>query len=245
MHRACVWQTSDNQRSAPLNESTNDPVTKCRTPYGVGVLLWCGPRHIGGFVNRVSPMRIRLALIIVLTAVSCGASGQIFRTVDANGNVVFTDIAPVDRSGQPPATAVTVPPTNTVPAPAAPAARANETPAAADAPFYTTLAVVSPANGETVRDNAGNVRIEVTSTPPLRTGDRLLLILNGSPNAAEAVNGVFQLSHVDRGTHAAGVRIVDGNGKTVMEGNPITFHLMRAAASPTTPVPLPRPSSAN
>ncbi len=46
-------------------------------------------------------MGIRLALIIGLAAASCVAQAEIYKTVDANGNVVFTDIAPVDRSGAP------------------------------------------------------------------------------------------------------------------------------------------------
>lgn len=190
-------------------------------------------------------MRIRLALIVVLTAVSCGASGQIFRTVDANGNVVFTDIPPVDRSGQTPSTAVTVPPTNTVPAPPAAAARTNDTPALSTEAPYTAVNVVSPADGDTIRDNAGNVRIEAATTPPLRADQRLLLILNGTQSAVEAVNGVFQLSNVDRGSHTVSVRVVDRDGRTIIESRTTTFHLMRATVSPTTPVPLPRPTSAN
>ncbi len=190
-------------------------------------------------------MRVRLALIVVLTAVSCGASGQIFRTVDANGNVVFTDIAPVDRSGQTPSTAVTVPPTNTVPAPAAPAARTNDAPAVTAEVPYTAVTVVSPPDGESIRENAGNVRIEAATTPPLRADHRLLLILNGTPSGVAAVNGVFQLSNVDRGSHTVSVRVVDRDGGTIIESRTTTFHLMRAAASPTTPVPLPRPTSGN
>jgi Domain of unknown function (DUF4124) len=190
-------------------------------------------------------MHIRLALIVVLTAASCGASGQIFRTVDANGNVVFTDIAPVDRSGQTPSTAVTVPPTNTVPALPTPAPRANDAPAATAAAYYTAVTVVSPADGDTVRDNAGNVRIEVATTPLLRADHRLLLILDGSLSGVEATNGAFALSNVDRGTHTASVRVVDRDGSTIVETNPMTFHLMRVAVSPTTPVPLPRPTNAN
>ena len=46
-------------------------------------------------------MDSRLALILVLAAVAPTALGEIYKTVDANGNVVFTDIAPADRSGQP------------------------------------------------------------------------------------------------------------------------------------------------
>lgn len=221
-----------------------DPVTNFPTLTESGFFYRAGGGILAASSTRVPSMRVRLALIVALTAVSCGASGQIFRTVDANGNVVFTDIAPVDRSGQTPSTAVTVPPTNTVPAPAAPAARANDAPPAPPA-VYTAVSVVSPNDGDTIRENAGNVRIETATTPPLRADHRLVLILNGSPSAVEAVNGVFQLSNVDRGSHTVSVRVVDRDGGTIMDSRTTTFHLMRATVSPTTPVPLPRPTSAN
>ncbi len=65
------------------------------------------------------------------------------------------------------------------------------------------------AEDETIRDNAGNVQIEAAITPPLRSDHRLLLVLDGTPTEVEAVNGVFELSNVDRGTHTAGARAVD------------------------------------
>lgn len=183
-------------------------------------------------------MRIRLALILVLAALPLGAFGQIFRTVDANGNVVFTDIPPVDRSGS---TQVTVPPVNTVPPLAAPPTSANNAPAQTSPGYYTQLIVVSPAADEAIRDNAGNVRIEVAVTPPLRPDHRLLLVLDGSLIDVEAVSGVFELTNVDRGTHTAGARVVDRDGNAIIESNATTFHLMRVGVSPTVPIAPPRP----
>lgn len=185
-------------------------------------------------------MRIRLALIFVVACASLGASAQIFRTVDANGNVVFTDIAPVDRSGQGAPAQVTVPPVNTVPALAVPATP-NNAPAAASPGYYTKLSIVAPAADETIRENAGNVRIEAAIAPPLRPDHRLLLVVDGALSAVDAVNGVFELSNVDRGTHTAALRIVDRDGAVLIESDPTTFHLMRVSVSPTVPIAPPTP----
>ena len=174
-------------------------------------------------------MGTRLALIIALAVASSAAFGQIYKTVDANGNVVFTDIAPVDRSGQPAPTEVSVSPMNTYDPPAVPATQSNASSAPTTPGYYAQLEVVSPAEDETIRDNAGNLQIEVAITPPLRADHRLLLVLDGTATEVEALNGVFELSNVDRGTHTAGARAVDRQGNVIIESNPTTFNLMRVA----------------
>lgn len=190
-------------------------------------------------------MHIRLALILIFTGASLGASGQIFRTVDANGNVVFTDVAPVDRTGQTQSTEVTVPQVNTVPGRPVPAPPANAAPAATGPGYYTQLRVVSPANDATIRDNAGNVRIEFSLAPQLRSDHTLMLLLDGSPTQIAAVNGVFELANVDRGTRTVRARVVDRAGSVIIESDPTTFHLMRVAVAPTVPIAPPRPPIVN
>ena len=183
-------------------------------------------------------MDSRLALILVLAAVSPTALGEIYKTVDANGNVVFTDIAPVDRSGQPAPQAVSVQPINSYePPPAAATQPSAPPPSSGDVGYYAQLEVISPAEDETIRDNAGNVQIQVAIAPQLRADHRLLLVLDGSATEVEAVNGVFELSNVDRGTHTAAGRVVDRQGNVVIESNPATFNLMRVAVPPLVPTP--------
>jgi hypothetical protein len=185
-------------------------------------------------------IRLALIMIIALAAASSAASGQIYKTVDANGNVVYTDIAPVDRSGQPTPQAVTVQPMNTYEPPVAPATQSNSSTSAPATPgYYSQLEVISPAEDDTIRDNAGNVQIEVAITPPLRADHRLLLVLDGTATEVEALNGVFELSNVDRGTHTAGARAVDRQGNVIIESNPMTFHLMRVSVDNGPPVVTP------
>ena len=188
-------------------------------------------------------MDSRLVLILVLTATPTAAFGEIYKTIDANGNVVFTDIAPVDRSGQAAPQEVTVPQVNSYEPPPLPAAQPNTAPSpSGDMGYYAQLEVISPAEDETIRDNAGNVQIQVALAPQLRADHRLLLVLDGSATEVEAVNGVFELSNVDRGTHTAGGRVVDRQGNVVIESNPTTFNLMRYALQPNDAVPTPHTS---
>jgi len=185
-------------------------------------------------------MDSRLALILVLAAVSPTAVGEIYKTVDANGNVVFTDIAPIDRSGQPPAKPVTVEPINSYEPPPASVAQPNAAPPpSGDVGYYAQLEVISPAEDETIRDNSGDVQIQVAISPQLRADHRLLLVFDGNQTEVEAINGVFELSNVDRGTHTVGGRVVDRQGNVVMESNPATFNLMRVSLGPQDHTPTP------
>lgn len=184
-------------------------------------------------------MGIRLALILGLVAASCVAQAEIYKTVDANGNVVFTDIAPVDRTGVAPPQAVTVEPMNTY-EPATPAATEDaESDEATAQSYYTQLDVVSPAPDEAVRDNAGNIEVQVALTPVLRAGHRLLLVFDGEDTEIEAMSGAFELTNVDRGTHTVGARVVDRRGRELIESAASTFNVMRYATPQKPPIPTP------
>jgi hypothetical protein len=189
-------------------------------------------------------MRIGLALILGFAAFSGAAvaQDQIYRTVDANGNVVFTDVPPVNRQGQPDGQKVTVEPSNTYEPPvlaAPPQSQASSDSGVSS--YYSELTVVAPVEDATIRDNAGEVLIQAVSTPSLRSDHRMLLVMDGAPTEVEAIDGVFQLSNVDRGTHTAGARIVNGEGVVQIESSGVTFHLLRYALPPESSRPVPTP----
>ena len=182
----------------------------------------------------------RTAVLLTLAGLSPAVLGEIYKTVDANGNVVFTDIAPVDRSGQPAAQPVTVEPVNSYQPPSAPVSQQGDAPPQSDeVGYYEQVDVISPAEDETIRDNSGNVQIQIAISPRLRGDHRLMLILDGADIGLEAVNGVFELSNVDRGTHTAAGRVLDRQGNTVVESSPVTFNLMRVALGPENATPTP------
>jgi hypothetical protein len=185
---------------------------------------------------------LALILGIVAFAGTAVAQDQIYRTVDANGNVVFTDVPPVNRQGQPDGKKVTVEPSNTYEPPEVTAPASGSTSSGSGASnYYSELAVVAPVEDATIRDNAGEVLIQAVVTPQLRSDHRMLLVMDGAPTEVEAVDGVFELSNLDRGTHTAGARIVNGDGVVQIESPAVTFHLLRYAL-PETPAPMPKPA---
>ncbi len=173
----------------------------------------------------------RLLVTAVIATLVGSAWAEIFKSVDENGNVVFSDLPPAGDAAEP----VTVEPVNSYDTAQATPPSAPTTGAAAtiDADYYGIFRITDPATDTAIRDNAGNVAITFTLMPGLRGDHRLQLLLDGTPAPATLDDSRFQLTNVDRGTHTAVGRIVDGNGDVVTETAPITFHMLRAFLRPT------------
>jgi hypothetical protein len=173
-------------------------------------------------------MKAKLWIMLLLTGAGAGAfAAEIFKTVDEQGNVVFSDVPP-PPSREDDAERVQVEPLNTF-EPAVPeaTAAAPEEPEVPDVARYESVTIVAPANEETVRENAGNVSVAVALQPPLRAGDRLVLFMDGLQWPVVAQGNSFSLENIDRGTHTVGVRVLDGEGNVAAESEPTTFHLVR------------------
>ncbi len=189
-----------------------------------------------------SVMGIRLALIVALACI-------IIRCIGARSTKPSTPTAtsfsptsrPVDRSGQPLPQPVTVEPMNTYEPPPAPAAQAEARPSAPVTPGYYSQLEVHFAGGR--RDHSRQRRQRPDRSRHHRhrcaRDHRLLLVLDGTRHRSRSVNGVFELSNVDRGTHTAGARAVDRDGNVLIESSPVTFNLMRVASTREPPVVTP------
>lgn len=169
-------------------------------------------------------------ILLLAWASAQAGQGRIFKTVDADGNVVFTDIPPrEDQTGQ---QIVIEDPNSFAPeAAAAPTDQWIVEPEAdaEEAPFaYRSLAIASPADDEAVRENAGNVTVVTNVNPNLRTGHVMRLLVDGQA-AGEGRQAEFSLENVDRGTHTLTVEIVDDNGDVLIRSPSTTFHMLRAS----------------
>lgn len=177
-----------------------------------------------------------VALLIGLGAASVEAATRIYRTVDEDGNVVFTDVPPRDAEQE---AAVDVnAPNSFTPPPVERETRSvsewlgNDADAPADpgeeaAPLsYQSLRVAAPANDEGIRENAGNVTVTAAIEPQLATGHAIQVYLDGQLRQSGHATS-FQLVNVDRGTHSLQLRVVDASGNTVIASEPSVFHLQR------------------
>jgi len=179
--------------------------------------------------------------LIALLLLSCAAttaeaaSSRIYRTVDEQGNVVFTDIPP--RDDQESEQVVTETPNSFDAAEAVPEADAwiVDPDAAAEPVFsYAALSVASPANDEAVRENTGNVTIVADIEPRLRPGHMMRLLLDGAI-VQEGRQATFALTNLDRGTHVVALEIVDADGRVIKNSEDSTFHMLRYHLPPKPP----------
>lgn len=183
-------------------------------------------------------MRYILATLALLTIICAeAAESRIFKTVDEHGNVVFTDIPP--REDDQDAQQIVVEQPNSFAVDEATPAQDQwivDTPEADEAPpfRYDDLSIVSPANDEPVRENAGNVTIVANVNPRLQPGHLLRLIMDGNVAQDATRATTFSLTNVDRGTHSLTLQIVDGEGNVLMHSPDSTFHMMRYAIPPRT-----------
>ncbi len=173
-----------------------------------------------------------LALALLAAVPTLAGEGRIFRTVDEHGNVVFTDIPPREDDENAEQIIVETPNSFEVEE-AIPAAQdqwiVEPEDAETEAPFrYDTLQIVSPADDEPVRENAGNVTIVTNVNPRLQSGHRMRLLMGGAV-VQEGAQGSFSLTNVDRGTHRIALEIVDGEGNVLIRSPESTFHMLRVS----------------
>ena len=168
-----------------------------------------------------------LVLLLALLTTSVDVNAKIYKSVDAEGRVVFTDIPPKDDQQS-----VEVETYNTY-TPATPIATPEseaevEEPVEDVAPSYTSLRITAPSDDEPVRENAGNVTISVTSTPALDTSrGHTLQVLLDDVVMANGEGNSLSLTNVDRGTHSVIVQIVDAQGEIKITSEAVTFHMLR------------------
>lgn len=98
----------------------------------------------------------------------------------------------------------------------------------AQAPGRYNVAIVQPANEETVHDNEGKVVVQVAISPDLAPGDRIVLLLDGRPVGAQG-GTTFALSGIERGAHTLQAQVVDASSAPLTASAPVTFHLWQAS----------------
>ena len=186
-------------------------------------------------MDYAETMRILLLILSFLLPVSIQA--DVYRSVDEEGNVIYTD------KPSPDAEKIELKEVQTVkPGPTTPSKKAPSQAKKPEVEQYTNLQITSPENDTALRDNAGNVSISVNVEPALNTkvGDQLVLYLDGK-DIAKGTGTRFNINNVNRGTHSVNVAVMSKGGKELIRSDPVSFTLLRFSA--LHPKPAPRPSA--
>ena len=160
---------------------------------------------------------------VAAALLALGASAApMYRLVDENGRVTFTDVpgSAAKRVVQHAANTYRA----RQPQPCAPAPAAPQSDAFAG---YRSVAIAWPQD-EAIRANDGSIRIVAATEPELEPEHRAVVLLDGQ--AAQQSDGLtFDLTELDRGRHELAVQIIDGDGAVLAESRPKIIHLLRAS----------------
>lgn len=168
-------------------------------------------------------------LIAAMTSamIALPAHAQVYRQVDEDGNVTFTD-EPDDT-----AEAVDVKPVTTVTMPKPETVEKQldqEDGEVGDQEAYESVGFQSPDDDEAFHSGSGDVTFEVASEPALREGHQFEITLDGQP-IGQTRDGSVSVSNVFRGTHNAGVNVINRDGERVFTGDNISFTIHRPSVN--------------
>jgi hypothetical protein len=162
---------------------------------------------------------IAVATLLLINGVT---QAEVYREVDAQGNVTFSD---EPSSG---AEAIQVRPVTTITLPKMQDLEQFEQPQQEQPPsaLYELVRIVYPRNNEAFNSGNGDVEFSVISSPQLRDGHKYEVTLDGQP-VGQSTSGTILVQNMDRGTHQAAVNIVNRSGVQVGSGTGITFTVHR------------------
>lgn len=169
-----------------------------------------------------------LAAALVVCAASLPgtaiADTQIYRSVDEQGNAVFSDQPP------PPGTTaeeVDLQDLNTAPAPE-PRTRDRPQPQEererAPAPSVT---ITAPDDETTIAMGPGNFSVSGSTTPPLGAGEQLQLFMDGEAVGQPRKQASWSLTGVLRGPHDLVIRRLDRNDRVIAESEAVRVFVLR------------------
>jgi hypothetical protein len=180
----------------------------------------------------------RIILAFTAMLVISTAQAEVYRYVDSNGNLVFTDSPPKDKADAAKAEKVETRPIMTVPAfQGGKGADAAETPRQAATGYE--VVIQNPEPGATFQKNAAeSIPVAVSVSPSVASGHRMVYLLDGKEQ--DGVVGGLSSDMFDRGTHRLEVRVVDRQGG-VLARAAVEFNIQQTSAlGPTAPKPTPK-----
>lgn len=173
-----------------------------------------------------------LTLVLVMTFGVAAEAQTIYRTTDAQGNVVFTDNP--DRGGEQVELApVTVVPSRGEARAGQAAPRLGSVPASTSPgqPFmpYDSFRIVSPTHEQAFPVGAaGNITVDLGVEPGLREDHRVRLLVDGQVSQSAMHTTAFMVPNMNPGEHVLQAELLDAGGEVRHRTSPVTIYVLRA-----------------
>jgi len=161
---------------------------------------------------------LRPAPILLSLLVCSPSNAEIYRWVDAEGRVNFSDRQTRD--------AERVDVRFSKPAGSNPAATLG--PGSPDEAYrgpYAALDILAPGLDETLTETDSGVPVSLQIDPSLIGGHRLLLLLDGNTLPVEGAHTQFKLTGLGVGSHRLQLQVRGADDRIVAQSAPRTFHV--------------------
>jgi len=173
----------------------------------------------------------RLGLVLLVFVAAPLAVADVYKGVGPDGRIFYSD-QPIDGAEE-------VPLPDLPPSADAPPA-ADDQPASAggfeSAGLYTSLEILTPTEGETIRDDERRVRVSLLVEPPVQDGHRISIEVDGTPIRGISDKATqVQLRALPLGSHRLQARVLDGDGSLVAQSRMVHFHMRRPLPNATLP----------
>ena len=170
-----------------------------------------------------------ISTFIVLILSFC-VHAEMYKWVDADGNVNYSDRPQTATGDGEEITEITIPQVNTADSVDTSILRESSS-AQPDQNGNTSIKITRPQDDEAIRQNEGNMLINVAVKSQARN-PTIVIYVDGSEVSRGSATSVA-LRNVDRGTHIITAELISPEGKVIKSAVPVTFHLLRYSARNT------------
>jgi hypothetical protein len=182
--------------------------------FGIGRNLWESS-------HRIFPMRIFLLLLIVCLSFGSSLQAEIYKTIDKNGNVVYTDNPPKEG-----AEAVKLKEINTLPAERNVTVYQNPSTEMQEGPVNYQIDIISPRNEVVIPPGERDLAVAIGISPELHPDHLVTYYLDGDL-IEETRSFSIVIQDVPRGARTLTVEVIDQQGNSLGKSDPLTVNVIR------------------
>ena len=176
-------------------------------------------------------MRISAVTTALIVAVLLGplSFAEVYKVVDANGNVTYTDQPQPNAQLAP----LALPPVNKIPSAEPlldtlvdPQAMEEAQPLGSFA-GYSQARILAPVQDAIIPNQQRKLIIQLQLTPQLQPEHRVQFYKNGRPLGSPVTALVYELDNLERGTYQLGAQVQTGTGRLLVSVPPVDIHVQR------------------
>ena len=163
-------------------------------------------------------MTARICMAVILLVLASTAFAQLYKSIDENGNAVYSDVPPTSD-----AVPVELPPINVIEAIKLepPASEQPDSPL----PVSYAIRIVQPQAEQTFQ-NTREFPVSVSLEPGLQPGHQLAISVDGEVRVrGEELSAM--VTDIDRGEHRVTASVVDTGGKPIITSAAVVVYVHR------------------